>query len=297
MDKKLYNKVVRLKKQAENEPVIITLDWLSIYYTQYEHFPLKLVEGESIQINEDCFLRALNKPTLHFSSMYSIVLHGEEVGSLLLNSSNEKFFAKNIVKVEIKNHALYSGAWIEVTDILKKYGLFYKSCGRIDIAIDGMSSMHQLLNIYAKQTVQNKTVALKNSSESRARFSAKVMNPKTMLFENFNVGGSVGNKMITIYNKSLEIVKSGKKYIQEMWLRNGLIAGLQDLEAQAIELQKWEVKGYDTFHLEGFKNIYRFEIRLKSESIKEIKEFSLDMLTTGEGLASIVKLHCKNFFQ
>ncbi len=309
MDKSTLRKIVAIEKQAKNEPVTITLDWLSIYFVQSGQFPENISDGDSLAVSyydgakkeqvtiDNIYLVGINKPTLHFNSMYSVILDGEEVGALLLNSKNAKFFERNIVKLEIKNHALYSGAWIEVVEKLQKFGLIYKACGRIDIAIDGMNSMHQLLNLYAKQNLYNKTLQLKNSSEARARFSAKVLNPKTMLFENFNVGGNGGNKMITVYNKSLEIVKSGKKYIQEFWLRSGIIAELQDLDEQATAIEKWEAKGYETFHLEGFRNVYRFEIRLKSESIKEIEDFSLDMLMDSAGLASIVKLHCKKFFE
>lgn len=297
MDKRLLTKINKLQKQAESEPVSITLDWLSVYFTQNEHFDDNIDESYSYQLSEDCYLVGENSPTIHFNGHLKLIYYGEECASLLLNSKNEKFFAKNVVKVEIKNHALYSGAWVDVLEILQKNGLMYKAAGRIDIAIDGLNSMHQLLNLYAKQNYTNKTLMLKNSSTARARFAAKVLNPKTMLFENFNIGGTGGNKMITVYNKSLEIVKSGKKYIQEYWLRNGLISGLQDLDEQAKYIEEYEAKGYETFHLEGFKNIYRFEIRLKSESVKEIENFTLDMLKDASGLASIVKLHCAKFFE
>ena len=309
MDKTIMRKIVAIEKQAKNEAVTIAIDWLSIYFIQSGQFPEHISDGDSLHVSyydgfkkeqvtiDNIYLVGINKPTLHFNSMYSIILDGEEVGALLLNSKNAKFFDKNIVKLEIKNHALYSGAWIDVVENLQKFGLRYKACGRIDIAIDGMNSMHQLLNLYAKQNLYNKTLQLKNSSESRAIFSAKVHNPKTMLFENFNIGGNGGNKMITVYNKSLEIVKSGKKYIQEFWLRSGIISELQDIDKQAEALKEWEPKSFETFHLEGFSNIYRFEIRLKSESIKEIENFYLSMLMDSVGLASIVKMHCAKFFE
>lgn len=297
MDKQLLNKVLRLQKQAKKEPVSITLDWLALYFTQNDHFLPDIQEGDSVIFSDKCFASAIDRPTLHFNSHMVVNYEGEECAHLLFNSKNEKFFAKDVVKVEFKNHTLYSGIWQKVLLALQKFGLRYKAASRIDIAIDGLNSMHQLLNLYAKQTRKNKTLALKNSSASRARFSAKVLNDKTMLFENFNIGGNGGNKMITVYNKTLEIVKSGKKYIQEFWLRNGLIKGITDTEKQAEAILKMEAQGHETFHLEGHENIYRFEIRLKSEAIKEIKDFNLDMLTSAAGLASIVKLHCNKFFE
>lgn len=297
MYKDYYEDIAALEKQAKKEPVCIVLDWLNLYYTQTEHFPVKIHEDVSFKITDDCYLLAVDKPTLHFNSQLQLIYHGEVCAHLLLNSKSEKFFKKDVVKVEIKNHALYSGVWIEVLEILENFGLRYKAAGRIDIAIDGLNSMHNMMNIYAKQGKVETCLVLKNCSTTRARFSAKIKDPVTSDYENLTVGSTGGTKMITIYNKSLEIVKSGKKYIQEYWLRNGVIQEMQDLEKQAAEVKRIEKGGYEAFNLKGCKNIYRFEIRLKSECIKEIKDFSIENLKTASGLASIVKLHCKRFFE
>ncbi|MFK5282306.1 hypothetical protein ACI3PL_22380, partial [Lacticaseibacillus paracasei] len=70
----------------------------------------------------------------------------------------------------------------------------YHGCSRIDIAIDGVGYLQELMNVYAKQNLGKETILLKNNSEKRSIFSAKVLNPKTRLFENFNIGSSGGNK-------------------------------------------------------------------------------------------------------
>lgn len=297
MDRSIKNEVDLLLREIPDCKVTIALDWLSLYFTHKTIFEQNYTEGDQIKINEDCYLLEINRPTLHFHTHFVLFYKKEECAHLLLNSRNKVFFKEDVVKIEFSNHTLYSGIWMDVYDSLIKFGLKYKGPGRIDIAIDGVNYIQQLLNIYAKQTVRNRTIILKNSSEIRARFSAKVLNTKTMLFENFNIGAAGGTKMVTVYNKSLEIVKSGKTYIQEFWKRNGILTEVNDLDYFANEIKRIENKGVETFYLKGFKNIYRFELRLKAEAINEIDGFSIDMLKKASGLADIVKTHCRKYFE
>lgn len=292
----VFEQIEALRDKMETDKVAITLDWLSLYFTQ-SMFEDQYEEGESIYINEDCFLVAIDRPTLHFNSHFILFYKNEECAHLLFNSKNEKFFKKDVVKVDFINHTLYSGQWLDIYHAILSFGLVYKGASRIDIAIDGVNYLPQMLNIYTKQTIENKVFGLKNSNEHRARFSAKVMNPKTMGFENFNIGTAGGNKMVTVYNKSLEISKSGKRYISEWWQANGIIDAQPDYDAIEKELEQLDRKKREIFELKGVKNIYRFELRLKAEAIKEIENFSIDLLTTASGLASIVKTHCNKFFE
>lgn len=292
-----FSEVEDLLNEQEKGKYCITLDWLSMYFKNLGLFDDSYSEGDEIILNEDIVLTEINRPTLHFNTHFVLFYKKEECAHVLMHSKNEVFFAKDIVKVEFTNHTLYSGVWQIVYDCLASKGLRYSGCSRIDIAIDGVGYLQKLMNVYAKQNLGKETILLKNNSEKRSIFSAKVLNPKTRLFENFNIGSSGGNKMITIYNKSLEIVKSGKDYIQEFWLKNGVVDKLNDLKLQSIELNREEKKGCQQYYIKGQENIYRFEIRLKSESIKEIKNFSIELLKSPEGLISIVRTHCKKYFE
>lgn len=292
-----FSEVEDLLNEQEKGKFCITLDWLSMYFKNFGLFDEKYTEGDEIILNDDIVLTEINRPTLHFNTHFVLFYKKEECAHVLMHSKNEVFFAKDIVKVEFTNHTLYSGVWQIIYDCLASKALRYSGCSRIDIAIDGVGYLQKLMNVYAKQNLGRETILLKNNSEKRSIFSAKVLNPKTRLFENFNIGSSGGNKMITIYNKSLEIVKSGKDYIQEFWLKNGVINKLNDLKLQGIELNREERKGDQQYYIKGQENIYRFEIRLKSESIKEIKNFSIELLKSPEGLISIVRTHCKKYFE
>ncbi len=297
MNDKVRSEVESLLIERDNSPVCISLDWLSLYFRQKGIFAEAYEEGDQIVISNDCYLLAIDRPTPHFNTHFVLFHKNEECAHILANPRNERFFKKETVKVDFANHTLYSQEWIKVYDELKKHGLVYHAASRVDIAIDGVGYLQRILNINAKQSIEDITVCLKNSCEARSRFSAKILNTKTYLFENFTIGTHGGNKMITVYNKTLEIAKSGKKYIQDYWLKNGLIHELNDLDALNNEIKAREKKGDEAFSIEGRKNIYRFEIRLKSESIKEIEGFSVEMLKTGKSLAAIVRTHCKKYFE
>lgn len=285
--KEKVNACLEAKKQSK---VSIVLDWLSLYFNQKDIFCKEYEPGDTVKVNDDLYLVWIDQPTLHFLTHFVIVYKKEECGHLLCNSRNEKFFPKEVVKVDFANHTLYSGQWFELYEQLQQWHLVYRSASRIDIAIDGVQYLYELMNIYAKQNPDNRTISLKNSSQSRAIFSAKVLDTKSMNFQNFNIGSSGGNKMVTIYNKSLELIKSGKDYIQDYWLKNGVIDTKNDLEKAAKKLSKNEIVG------KGSEDIYRFELRLKSEAIRVIEGFRPEILTTGQGLAGIVKTHTSKYF-
>jgi len=290
MDINIKQNIERLLAEKETTKFAICLDWLALYFKQAGLFAAKYEEGDTVIINDDLYLLEINRPTLHFNTHFVIIYKKEECGHVLLHPRNEMFFKPDTVKVEFANHTLYSGHWQDVYNTLTSWGLQYHAASRIDIAIDNVGYLYELMNIYAKQTPANRTMILKNSSETRALFAAKVLNTENMMFQNFNIGSGGGNKMVTIYNKSLELVRSGKDYIQEYWRKNGVIVEKENLK----KLQKTTLKT-DT-HLKGRRNIYRFELRLKSESIKEIEGFSIDMLKTAAGLSGIVKTHTKKYF-
>jgi hypothetical protein len=140
-----------------------------------------------------------------------------------------------------------------------------------------------------KQTAENKEVELKG----HPRFNSKVLDRKTMKYQNFQVGAPGSKKTITIYNKSLDIVITRKDYIQEFWKQNGILKQMLPIEMLAKALSGKT----DKIHIDGYENIYRFEIRLKGEALTQISKFNVGMLQTADGLISIVKLMVNNFFE
>ena len=63
------------------------------------------------------------------------------------------------------------------------------------------------------------------------------------------------------------------------------------------ELHDPNWKNNERTYLNGYQNIYRFEIRITAEATNEIKDFTIDLLKTTSGLMSILKLVTRNYFQ
>ena len=52
----IFEQIEALRKQMDTAKVAITLDWLSLYFTQTGIFENEYEEGDSVYINEECFL-------------------------------------------------------------------------------------------------------------------------------------------------------------------------------------------------------------------------------------------------
>lgn len=286
----------------ETNNYCVAVDWLSVYFTDTENeLNREWKENEAVKLCEDLVLlyNKDKKAGSDFKQLIEVHYKNEVCANILVNPFRESWDFKKIVKLEFKNNTFYSGECWAIYDLLIKcLKIEYRNTARLDIAIDGVNYLHKLFNDYAKQSKATQIMQLKNSGIDRARFNCKVMNPKNFLFENFSIGGATSRKMITIYNKTVELHKSKKKYIFEYWAKNKLIEKMpENFEQQSAEILKQSRKGRDTFNVPNCDNIYRFEIRLKSEAIQEIENFDFMKLREVKYLVSIVKLHCRNFFE
>jgi hypothetical protein len=317
-----------IKNEIKNKKITVVIDWLAVYFKDYYFNVEKMVDTEGIAyLTEDLFYKLENGGTQHFKNRFYVFYKNEHAATIMTTPVNETQIKKEVIKIDFVNHTFYSGVVWQVYDLLVDcLSLEYKSVSRLDIAIDGMNWIHKALNIFAKQNIKNQIVQLKNSSTKRARFNAKVLNPKTMLYENFNIGHLGAYKMITVYNKSLELLLSGKTYIQDYWKLNGVVNNLVDIEGLrsfAKKTHKITLKNKKDSNVDNFEDVdldveklmslltdeekikfnvntesvYRFELRLKGNCIAEIENFSIDMLRTVSGLMSILKLHTTRFFE
>jgi len=278
--------------ETEMIRVVPVLDWLSVNFKDPQNKVPEAMEKDAvIQISEKISLRYFGKGNEHYRYIWHLLYQAEHLATMLSHTRNEKFVKKGMVKLDFKNHLLYSGMlWTVYDDIVSCFGLEYKNISRVDIAIDGLNYLLHFVNGYVKQTAISKVVELKG----RGRFKANLLHRPTMLYNSFQLG-SMKKKQITIYNKSQEIIHSQKDYIQNFWVKNGIAKKLMPLKALADAMKK-EKTNDEIYHVEGFENIYRFEIRLTGQMILEIKDFTIDYLKDANKLMSIIHRLNENFF-
>ncbi len=280
-----------LMKNAKNTKIIVVLDWLSVLFNIPENIiPEPETESENFSFEAgELTLIYTGHGQQHYKYIWHIHYQGEHLGQLLSHTRNEKFVRKGTVKVEFRNHLFYSSQlWPFYNYLVSALSLSYKNISRVDIAIDGMNYLLNFMNLYVKQEAESKAVEFKG----KPRINSKVLHKPSMLYQNFMIGTPGAGKTITIYNKSLDIVNTRKEYIQEYWKANGILKNSLPIPSQKDKLGK----DIERTYLEGYENIFRFEIRLKGDKIKEIENFDLSLLKTPDGLISIVKLMTRQYF-
>lgn len=287
-----------IPKETEMIRVVPVLDWLGVNLKDPQK---KVPEAESkdavLQISDNISLRYFGKGNEHYRFIWHILYKAEHLATMLSHTRNEKFVKKDMVKVEFKNHLLYTGnLWPVYDDVVSTFALEYKNISRVDIAIDGLNYMVPFVNAYTKQTPGNKVVELKG----RGRFTPSILDRRKMMYNSFRLG-SMKKKQVTIYNKSQEIIYSQKDYIQKFWVKNRIAEKempLQQLGEELKKLKKLNDKDEvdEIFYIHGYDDIYRFELRLSGQMILEIKDFCMDWLKDGNKLMSIVRRLNENFF-
>lgn len=277
---------------AKNAKVAIAIDWLTVLFLIDDKvlFPPAAEHDEVRQLSDVITVKNYGKGNEHYKYIWHVLYNGEHAATLLTHTRNSKFVKEGNCKIDFKNHLLYSSTlWPCYDAVVAALKLKYKNVGRVDIAIDGLNYLQEFMNAYVRQTAKDKVVEMKG----RAKINCKVLDRKTMMYQNFNIGDGKSPKYITIYNKSLDIAKTGKAYIQDYWLANGITKEVLPIELLAKALAGDNEKMY----LDGYENLFRFEIRLKGAKFLEMQQFNIHYLRNTDTLVSLVKRHCEKFFE
>lgn len=288
MNQELLRRFEDMVSNTKGMAVSVVIDWLTVTFMDSGNNISEPVGiGECKIISEKIVLAhqvndngTAAKTTRQYKNIWHLIYENDHVATILTHPCNAIAGEKGTVKIDFKNHLLYSDLWMVYEDIVMAFALEFKHVSRVDIALDGLNYLIPFLDLYRDQRklYGDRVLQMKKV----AKPSASAWNDDKDLFEGFIIG-KMGKKQISIYNKSVEIVRSGKEYIQRYWLENGVLETLQDLKALQVNLDA------DITHLDGVENVYRFEVRLWSEVIREIEGFTIDMLKNRDTLVSIVK--------
>ena len=256
--------------------ISVVLDWFACMV--FCNWPAPEKANEITFVDDDIAIEYTGKGTPVFNYSFKVYLWGEPVAMFHSHSKNETIIPVGVAKLEILNHVLYSGDLLETLSRVMQACKMpeIKNISRVDIAIDGANHVHKFLNRYVDIVKRQGVARLQSLGaynptptihlKGKARFHAKMLNKHTGMFDNFHIGGS--KKKFTLYNKTSELERSHKEYIRSVW----------------------EKAGIDTS-----TDVWRCELRLTSEAIKEIKDFNINNLQNPMYLLSIFKTQCENF--
>lgn len=262
------------------QAVSVQLDWLSFSVEFY--IPEPVDNQPPIDYGNNIVLVPAGGGSKIFYYKWDVIYHGEHIATVLTHGRNEKIMQPGIAKLEVLNHLLYSTGFMHViSDVVEACNMRIRNCNGLHIAIDGANHVHQFLNDYISQnknwrkrpelfTLGTWHQGTRVRMKGKARLDPKVFNKRTGMCDNFKIGSA--RKSLVVYNKTTELTRSHKEYIRQSWERAGI-----DTNPDAT--------------------VWRCELRMGSESVKEIQELQLDKLNDPYYLLQILKTQCKNFFE
>lgn len=215
----------------------VALDWLQLNCSW--DFPEALIISNSHKgyIETDCYTLQIDDGDKHFKYHLKVMDKETEIGIFQAVPRNTKKHEQQTTLLKLANHVLYKD-WFAVLENLRRHFKFHiNKISRIDIAVDGLN-VADMLNDELKEKNHN----YKRIGKSVIR--AHSYNRTQRIFEGWTIGTPKGDKMISIYNKSKDVQRTNKSYIEDFWKANGLNVN---------------------------ETINRFEMRLKNGFLKRLK--------------------------
>jgi hypothetical protein len=235
----------------------VCIDWLQFVCTIKNSTRLFSKDKDTGRIYSE-------KITVHknpnFRLLHKIIFDGNEVCDVY-SEPNNPVFEQNEVLIKIANPLLYQSGWCATVNyVLGYYGLEFNRLTRLDIALDGEDILKiiDLLNKFTRShTVQIGNGAIKVRGLEFCKQEHRWLS--------FSIGRVKSGISVTVYDKSTEINDSGKGYIKDLWLQNGI-------ESEMVG---------------------RLEIQLSKNRLRRCNIRSLEALSSGEYLCSILESHLR----
>lgn len=185
---------------------------------------------------------------------------------MLANSKDKKLLPLDNFQFEMKNNKLYEDGWLpDMQSIMYDCSMSFKSFVRLDIAVDGGDYFEVYDKWRAKELDKvgraGVTVYLKGKGD----------------YEGYGIGKSRSKKKVVCYNKSADIRKKNKWYIEKFW--------------QRCELSRTKnVRGQ-------LEDVQRCEMRINNEEGRKFKGIDWTKLDDVEHLASIMQANLEGFYE
>lgn len=214
---------------------------------------------ESVELTDNVHLRNLNRSTRNYHSVWELHYMGEHFANVQLRPK-QSFLDSASVQMQVLNKQLYIHGWLDTyKSMMMDLCLNHKSLTRADIAIDGEAgdNVERLMQKWEKGRVIGR--------KGKANVTTTKSSQKEV--KKLHIGSMSSDKNGTVYNKSDELKRSEKGYIEEAWKNNRLI---QD------------------------KPIKRFELRMHS---KVTGSYDWERFDDPEYLSSIVRTETKNWLE
>lgn len=211
---------------------------------------------EFLKIGETSFKRK-SRGGMFYNDLYHIYHRNKKYGVLLVNSGDAKCIPLDDMQIKIENNKLYETSWLDdLQQMTTQLDAKWHNFTRIDIAVDNGN----FTDIYEAWHTK------KIMKAGRAGIQVFQKNDGTVT--GFYIGAGKSKKRMKIYNKTAELTKSNKHYIEHFWKLNGI----------------------DTT-----QTVNRLELTIRNEESKKYKDIDWTQLNKASHLASIMKSNMEKF--
>lgn len=194
-----------------------------------------------------------------YKNQWKVIHEQKEYGIMFSNSRSSDLIALDNFQFKVNNNKLYELGWLEsMKKIMSASGMKYKSATRLDIALDG-GDYFSVFEDWRKG---------KYDKVGKAKVTTHYNGKRKV--EGYYIGMSKSKKKLVCYNKSEELKRTNKYYIEKFWRRCGLAP---------------------------LNNIQRLELKIRNEENKKVKGMDFNKLDNFEHLASLMRTNLKGFFE
>ena len=247
-----------MKKEKQST---IVLDWLTLC-TNINLSKCKQ-DDEFIYLSDDIIIEKTGNQSNDWGNIDRVLFQGYLIATITYTPKNLFNTSPYYVQFKLQNEDLYSGCWLEFYKVLKQVNSDVYS-NHIDIAYDLSISGVKYCPITTLRRIKY------HNEENKPYYIKKKGRAKiTEESGTYYVGRKSSRKYIKVYNKSEELERSGKDYIKQFWVNNGI-------------------------QLTDNSTVVRQEITLKTELAKSV---NIEQLIDANYLESIIKTHCRNFYE
>jgi|GEM_PF-3026772 len=154
---------------------------------------------------------------------------------------------KNEISVKVINSQLYTKDWfVRIRYLLDELGLTFSKLSKIDIALDGNDIYNKM--DYFRRYLRTLTIQINNL---KLKIEGINFNKQELKWEWYTIGRKKYQKTAEIYDKTNEIMTTGKHYITEFWKKNGLDTSVNngrfEIKLGSRHLSKYEFDSFADF--------------------------------------------------
>jgi hypothetical protein len=192
---------------------------------------------EKIAIGKTVFKR-LRNGNQFYRDFYGIFHNGNRFGNMLSGVQPKYNMPLNDVQIEVANNKLYENDWLNsLRKIASDLGGTFHNFTRLDIAIDGGKFFETHERMKAKEIVLIGRAAVNDYYIRKKGSPDRVIN-------GYYIGSRKSSKSIKVYNKTNELTRSNKRYIENYWKQNNIDTS-RDVQRMELTMRNDESKKYD----------------------------------------------------